>query len=64
MPQYGIEPDDSLFEETSSIDNVMQNAERFDVYTVMGVKVKADATDFEGLPAGIYICNGKKVFVK
>lgn len=64
LPQYGIEPDDSLFEETSSIDNVMQNAERFDVYTVMGVKVKADATDFEGLPAGIYICNGKKVFVK
>ncbi len=50
LPQYGIEPDDSLFEETSSIDNVMQNAERFDVYTVMGVKVKADATDFEGLP--------------
>lgn len=64
LPQYGRDIDDSLFEQTSSVGNINQDAEKFDVYTIMGVKVKSNATDFNGFPAGIYICNGKKVYVK
>lgn len=63
LPQYGRDVDDNLFEE-AYVGNIKQDAEIFDVYTIMGVKVKANATDCSGLPAGIYICNGKKVYVK
>lgn len=35
-----------------------------DIYTISGVKVRANATSFEGLGKGIYIKNGKKYVVK
>ncbi|MBR1668451.1 MAG: hypothetical protein IJ693_09255 [Bacteroidaceae bacterium] len=34
------------------------------VYTLQGVKVSNDATDLKTLPQGVYIINGKKVYVK
>lgn len=35
-----------------------------DIYTISGVKVRSNATSFEGLGKGIYIKNGKKYVVK
>lgn len=35
-----------------------------DIYTLSGVKVRSNATSFDGLAKGIYIKNGKKVVVK
>ena len=35
-----------------------------DVYTLQGHKVRTQATTLEGLPKGIYIVNGKKIWVK
>jgi hypothetical protein len=36
----------------------------FNIYTTTGVLVKQNATSTEGLPAGIYISNGRKIVVK
>ena len=36
----------------------------FDVYNMRGVRVRHKATSLEGLPAGLYIVNGKKRLVK
>lgn len=35
-----------------------------DVYSVTGVCVRSAATNLEGLPSGLYIVNGKKVWVR
>ena len=35
-----------------------------DVYSITGVRVRANATTLEGLPAGIYIIDGHKVLIK
>ena len=36
----------------------------FNVYTVQGTKVRTNVQTLEGLPAGIYVVNGRKVMVK
>ena len=43
---------------------VISEGKPFDVYNLQGRKVKAHTTTFSGLPAGVYIVNGKKVMVK
>lgn len=43
---------------------VVSEGKPFDVYNLQGRKVKANTTTFSGLPAGVYIVNGKKVMVK
>ena len=43
---------------------VVSEGKPFDVYNLQGRKVKAHTTTFSGLPAGVYIVNGKKVIVK
>ena len=52
--------------EITSIDEVTRNgaAASGAVYTVDGVKVRANAASLEGLPEGIYIFNGRKHIVK
>ena len=53
--------------EITSIDEVIANDKgkaNGAVYTVDGVQVRANASSLEGLPAGIYIFNGKKHLVK
>lgn len=35
----------------------------FDIYAVSGQRVRSRAKDFGGLPAGVYVVNGKKVVV-
>lgn len=53
--------------EITSIDEVIANDKgkaNDAVYTVDGVQVRANASSLEGLPAGIYIFNGKKHLVK
>ena len=34
------------------------------VYDLQGVEVRRGTTDTTGLPAGIYVVNGKKILVK
>lgn len=36
----------------------------YDVFTLSGIPVRRKATTLEGLPSGLYIINGKKVFIK
>ena len=36
----------------------------YDVYTLSGISVRRKVTTLEGLPAGLYIINGKKIMVK
>lgn len=43
---------------------VSDNNKCFDVYNILGVKVRSNVTTLEGLPAGIYIANGKKYIKK
>lgn len=63
LPQYGRQLEDSDF---SGVDlpDVDKTAIPFDIYNLTGVKVKNNATDFTGLPGGLYICNGRKFVVK
>ncbi len=35
-----------------------------DIYSLQGIKVRSNTTDTTGLPAGIYIIGGEKVYVK
>lgn len=46
------------------VTDVNNNANTGDVYTMSGVKVRANATSLKGLPKGMYIMNGKKFIVK
>lgn len=50
--------------EKSGIEDIIGDAAAFNVYTVSGMKVRTAVTTLEGLPAGIYVVNGKKVLVK
>ena len=50
--------------ERNGIAEIIGDAKHFDVYSVSGRKVLSGATTLEGLPAGIYIVNGKKLLVK
>ena len=46
-----------------NIDND-SDSQKGDVYTASGILVRKDATNLEGLPAGVYLKNGKKYIVK
>lgn len=58
---YGIE---IVRRGPSGIDAVTLDGEPHDVYSPSGQIVRSQATDLEGLPAGVYIVGGKKVVVK
>lgn len=54
-------------EETSIEDFLFEQgiiAEKTDVYSVNGTKVRSNVDNFQDLPKGIYIVNGKKYIVK
>ena len=48
----------------SGIEDVSTDDEPQDVYSLSGQKVCSRAKDLKGLPAGVYIVGGKKIFVK
>ena len=50
--------------EKDGIEDIIGNATTFNVYSVSGYKVRTGVTTLQGLPAGIYVVNGKKVLVK
>lgn len=52
----------SLEGTATGINNVVTTAVKQGIYTISGVRLNATTT--KGLPAGIYIVNGKKVIVK
>lgn len=52
----------SLEGTATGINNVVTTAAKQDIYTISGVRLNATTT--KGLPAGIYIVDGKKVIVK
>ena len=58
---YGIE---IVRRGPSGIDAVTLDGEPHDVYSPSGQLVRSQATDLQGLPAGVYIVGGKKVVVK
>jgi hypothetical protein len=50
---------------TSGIsDLTIEGNATFDVYNLQGIRVALGVSDFNNLPAGIYIANGKKVVVR
>lgn len=51
--------------EVTVIDQIERSDEQFDVYNLLGRKLKTCATtdDLRSLPTGIYIVNGKKILV-
>ena len=57
---YGI----TLEESSTGIEEVVGESESNNVYSLSGQKVRSQAKDLKGLPAGVYIVGGKKVFVK
>ncbi|MBQ7442088.1 MAG: leucine-rich repeat protein [Prevotella sp.] len=57
---FGIE---ITSEGTGIQDNLMDDGPQ-DVYSLSGQKVRSQAKDLKGLPAGVYIVGGKKIFVK
>ena len=67
---YGEEITFKTGENPNGIENVIAEESvspqsiRHGVYTLQGVKVSDEPTDLKTLPQGIYIVNGKKVFVK
>ncbi|MCC8071251.1 MAG: hypothetical protein LIO90_05560 [Bacteroidales bacterium] len=48
----------------TTVDADLSTGAPFDVYNTMGVKVRSQVNSLEGLPAGIYIANGKKYIVR
>lgn len=55
----------SIEEYNTGISNVnAKEIENGDVYSINGVKVRANANSLQGLPKGLYIMNGKKYVVK
>ena len=50
--------------EKDGIEDVIGNAATFNVYSVSGQKLRSNVTSLKGLPAGIYVVNGKKIIVK
>jgi hypothetical protein len=57
---FGIE---ITSEGTGIQDNIVDERPQ-DVYSLSGQKIRSKAKDLKGLPAGVYIVGGKKVFVK
>jgi len=53
-----------LFDDTTGIRETDSDDQPFDIYTVGGLLVKRGATTLKGLPAGIYVVNGRKVVVR
>ena len=42
----------------------LESVEPFDVYTLDGILLRSKATTLKGLPAGVYIVNGRQVVIK
>ena len=57
---FGIE----ITSEGTGIQNITLDEGPQDVYSLSGQKVRSQAKDLKGLPAGVYIVGGKKIFVK
>ena len=57
---FGIE----ISSEGTGIQNNIVDEGPQDVYSLSGQKIRSKAKDLKGLPAGVYIVGGKKVFVK
>ncbi len=57
---FGIE----ITSEGTGIQNNIVDEGPQDVYSLSGQKIRSKAKDLKGLPAGVYIVGGKKVFVK
>lgn len=70
--QGGIEWDTSRISEgllfvkaiETGIGSMISDATPRNIYDVRGRLVRANATNTEGLPAGIYVCEGKKFVIK
>lgn len=70
--QGGIEWDTSRISEgllfvkaiSSSIDSIVSIQAPRNIYDIRGQLVRRQATSLEGLPAGVYICEGRKFIVK
>lgn len=50
--------------EQTGIETVIGSGKPFDIYSVTGILLKRQVTSFDGLSAGLYIVNGRKVHVK
>ena len=69
---YGVKVGDTaptiaITKAASGLDDILSEGnETFTIYNLQGMAVKSNATaaDFNTLPAGVYIANGKKVLVK
>ena len=48
----------------SGIDDISNESQTFDVYSLSGAMVKKGATSLNALPKGVYIVNGRKVVIK
>ncbi len=57
---YGVQVE----KESTGIEEIPSVKESFDVFNLSGQKVRSQAKDLNGLPAGVYIVGGKKVVVK
>ncbi len=57
---FGIE----ITKDGTGIQDMIRDDQPQDVYTLSGQKVRSQAKDLNGLPAGVYIVGGKKVVVK
>lgn len=51
---------------TGIINNIYNKTENVDVYTIDGIKClsKANISEINALPKGVYIINGKKIIIK
>lgn len=55
---------DEYFAGIGSVESDPDFSGPFDVYNILGVRVRKGVTSVDGLPAGIYIVNGRKVVVR
>lgn len=54
-----------VIDDTTAIGDLpAQGQQPFDVYSLSGLLVKRGATTLKGLPAGIYVVNGRKMVVR
>lgn len=63
-PTLQIKEGGTVVTDIFEVSPVETTPQYFDVYTLTGVKVRTKATSLSGLPRGIYIANGRKIFVK
>lgn len=54
----------NIDENTSDIENITNQGERYNVFSTDGKKILTNAISLEGLTAGAYIVNGKKVVIQ